>query len=62
MAQNKPLMVAAFYRFARAEQELRTGCSSLVLRGLGTVLAAEGVNGTVCGKAEAVSAFSIACV
>ena len=62
MAQNSPVLVAAFYRFAPLQnlQELRAELQQLGAdQGvLGTVLlAAEGVNGTVCGKAEAVSAL-----
>ena len=62
MAQNSPVLVAAFYRFAPLQnlQELRAELQQLGSdQGvLGTVLlAAEGVNGTVCGRAEAVSAL-----
>ncbi len=62
MAPNGPWLVAAFYRFAplqnldnlRAELQQLGGDQGL----LGTVLlAAEGVNGTVCGSVEAVSAL-----
>ena len=62
MAPNCPWLVAAFYRFAplqnldnlRAELQQLGGDQGL----LGTVLlAAEGVNGTVCGSVEAVSAL-----
>ena len=62
MAHNSPVLVAAFYRFAPLQnlQELRVELQQLGgdQGVLGTVLlAAEGVNGTVCGKAEAVSAL-----
>ena len=62
MAQNSPVLVAAFYRFAPLQnlQELRAELQQLGgdQGVLGTVLlAAEGVNGTVCGTAEAVSAL-----
>ena len=62
MAQNSPVLVAAFYRFAPLQnlQELRAELQQLGgdQGVLGTVLlAAEGVNGTVCGKPEAVSAL-----
>ena len=62
MAQNKPLMVAAFYRFAPLQnlQNLRTELQQLGVDQwvLGTVLlAAEGVNGTVCGPVEGVTAL-----
>ena len=62
MAQNSPVFVAAFYRFAPLQnlQELRAELQQLGgdQGVLGTVLlAAEGVNGTVCGKPEAVSAL-----
>ena len=62
MAQDESLLVAAFYRFAplqnlpclRAELQQLGGDQGI----LGTVLlAAEGVNGTVCGRAEAVIAL-----
>ena len=62
MAQNNPVLVAAFYRFAPLQnlQNLREELQQLGgdQGVLGTVLlAAEGVNGTVCGKAEAVTAL-----
>ena len=62
MAQGESLLVAAFYRFAPLQnlQSLRTELQQLGGdQGLlGTVLlAAEGLNGTVCGQAEAVNAL-----
>ena len=62
MAHNSPVLVAAFYRFAPLQnlQELRAELQQLGgdQGVLGTVLlAAEGVNGTVCGTEEAVSAL-----
>jgi UPF0176 protein len=57
-----PLKVAAFYQFASLPdyRELRdplcTICAGLGLRG-SVLLASEGVNGTIAGRAEAIDAF-----
>ena len=67
MAQNSPVLVAAFYRFAPLQnlQELRVELQQLGgdQGVLGTVLlAAEGVNGTVWARRKRSVHCSIACV
>jgi UPF0176 protein len=58
-----PLKVAAFYQFARLpdyrelREPLRATCSGLGLRG-SILLASEGINGTVAGRAEAIDALA----